>query len=96
MIFNFQPTEFKNWPQGNSSYGFRAIDSNGNSMYTNPWPEPSPETTVEELFEKAVKNCDDEIWKDMLDSLRIEQCGIYMAGDWHGWEEIQPFLENKT
>ncbi len=83
-----QPTEFKNYPQGNSTFGVRVYDDEGQA-YDNTW-DSIPNDDLEII--RRVRQANDETMNGILDYCRENQIGIYVGEKWYPYDEIVDLL----
>ena len=83
-----QPTVFKNYPDGEESYGVRVFDDY-EQAYDNYW-DKIPDDDMEVL--KLVVKSDDEKISAMLDFVKEGEYGIYIGNNWYDWDDIKNYL----
>lgn len=84
-----QPTIFRNHPNGEETYGFRAYDDYA-QIYNNTW-ESIPDDDLE-ILALAIGTCAASDFVEMIDYLIDAEKGINIGSASYSWEEIRPIL----
>lgn len=90
-MLTIQPCKFTNYPNGNTTYGYRCYDSYGSS-YDNTWDEEDIKKPPLEILKKAVDLCDDNL-RDALSFVIERGESIEVRGVILDWELIENMLK---
>jgi len=81
-----QPTIFKDFPDGEETYGVRVFDDYA-SFYNNFWPKEAMDEGPKAILERAIATCTSDTAVAMFEFSKENEGGIYIGDDWHEWKD---------